>query len=613
MENKKKRILTLLKENYPQEEKLFVKKALEFLKKSEEKSKKENNLKVAEFLLEESETKEEIVAGLFLNLKEKLHEEIEKEFGKRVKEFIQDQKRTREIIEKSKNEKDEIRRQIIISSIKNPEGIVLESVLKFIELKKGKKISEFPLEFYAALLNRIGAEKIKKRVVDKAFKILNPKKYNEISQFLKMSQKERKEFINFSISKIKEKLKDEISNFEIKGREKQIYSIYKKIVERKVPLNEQKDHFAIRILTKNEKECYKVLETLSKDYEIIEKTLKDYIKNPKINGYQSLHFCIKIKEKILEIQVRTKEMDDFAEGGKAAHWAYKKIKGDEKFEKKTSWFKEILKLKGNKKNSLEKTKLDLFKDKVYCYTPKGNIFSLKKNSTVLDFAYKVHAEVGNHAIGGVINGKFASLKTVLKQGDTIEIIKNKFQRPRREWIKFVQTQYAKKIISREVKKFENIPVPKLKEKEILKSEEIQNLVKLEGFPNHLIDFAKCCNPLPKDKIVGVIKSQKRALVHKKDCQRIKESTKNQIKAKWKNEFDKPVKIIIEGKDRPGILADVLNTISRKGFRVIEANAKLIGNNLAEGFFIISLKNLENLKITLETIKKIEGIFKIHLE
>jgi len=597
------------------ERKKVLEKVIKFLEDKKEFYDEELNLKIGSYLIKKNFPQEEICAGLLQNPKKEILKEIEKLFGEEVFLILNEQKRLKEIVNKSRAEKSEIARQVIISSIEKIEGIIIELTFKLIDLKnsKSKEIAKEVEEIYAPLANRLGLEELKKDLLEESFKILNPKKYLEISNFLKMSQEEREKFVKKIIEDVKSELSDEIKDFKIKGREKQIWSMYEKIVKRKVQLNKQKDQFAIRIIVKGIEDCYLVLEKISKKYKILEETLKDYIAHPKENGYQSIHICVLFEKKLLEIQIRTVEMDEFAEEGNAAHWTYKKLKGDKNFEKKTAWFKELLKLKGNKNSLIDNLKINLFQDKIYCYTPKGKALELEKDSTVLDFAYKIHAEIGNHAIGGIVDGKFVPLKTILKNNQTIEIITNKFQRPRRDWMKFVKTSYAKKIISREVKKFEQIPVPRSISIETSKERKIEIPAIMNEFKNHLLTFAKCCNPLPPEDLIGILKSHKRALIHKKGCERIKEAKKHQLEAEWKETFEKPVKIIVEGKDRPGILADILNTLSRKGFKTIEANAKLTGNEHAECYFILSIKTINELKEAIERIKKIEGIFKISLD
>ncbi|MCR4327372.1 MAG: TGS domain-containing protein [Nanoarchaeota archaeon] len=600
------------KKEFANEQKNLINKALDFLQKKKSKNVKEI-IRISEYLHKKKFKKNLIISGLlFLDTQKGDFPFLKKEFGEEIFSILENKKKLEEILIISKLEKDKLPEEAIISSIENVEAIILHLVSKLVELenKKDKDEAKSVMEGEVFLAEKLGLKNLKKDLADEAFKTLNPKKYLEISNFLKMSRRERERYIKRIILEIEKKIKPKIKNVKIKGREKQIYSIYEKITKRKIPLNKQRDQFGVRIITHSEGDCYLIFEILNGAYPLVDGTVKDYIKNPKENGYQSLHFCIKYGTKTVEIQIRTKEMDYIADGGGAAHWAYKKIKSNEKFEKKTAWLKEVLKLKEKKSSFFGEIKLNLFKDKIYCYTPKGKSISLATGSSTLDFAYRIHAEVGNHSIGAKVNGKFVPLKTELKNGDTIEIITNKFQRPRRDWLKFVKTKYAKKIISKEVQKFENIPVPKdsFLKKELNEREE--SPAEIKDFPKHLLNFARCCNPLPDEEIIGIVKSYRKALIHKKDCNRISGKRINEVKAEWKEVFSNPIKIFVQTSDRSGILADIINTLLRKNFKVKETNAKLSGNNFAECYFTVLVNTKEELKEAIKRIKKIKGVMKV---
>ena len=607
----KEKILSVFEDKkYPEKYQDLSKKAVEFLEKKGSK-KVQQIIGIVEYLSQKNLDNDNLIAAiLFLEYEEKNKEEINKTFGEEIHSILLEEKRLSEAISKSRKEKSEIAREVILSSVEDIRVILLELASKFSEMRlfQKKEDAKEAMEKYIPLANRLGFEKIKKDMTNISFKILNPKKYEEISNFLKMSEKEREKYVKEIIEELEKNLKKEIKNFKITGREKQIYSIYEKIVKRKIPLNKQKDQFGIRIVTETPEDCYKAL--INNKYPLIENTFKDYIKKPKENGYKSLHFCIRYGEKIVEIQTRTKEMNEFAEEGAAAHWEYKKINGNEKFEKKTAWLKEIMKLKEKKNSIFEGIKINLFKDKIYCYTPKGKMVSLPAGATALDFAYRIHAEIGNHSVGVLVNKKFLPLKTDLKNGDTIEVITNKFQRPRRDWLKYVNTKYAKRIITREIKKIENIPVPKIPITQKEKTEENETLALLDEFPNHIVNFAKCCNPLPKEEITGVLRSYRRALVHKKDCEILQKSKKSGVKAGWKEILTKPAKLFAQTTDRSGILADLINTISRKGFKIKEANAKITGNNFAECYFVVFAQTIDDIEEIIKRMKKIKGVKKI---
>ncbi|MFC1682025.1 TGS domain-containing protein, partial [Nanoarchaeota archaeon] len=356
------------------------------------------------------------------------------------------------------------------------------------------------------------------------------------------------------------------------------------------------------------KDCYSVLGILYENYIVVKGTLKDYIANPKPNGYKSLHSVLEVQKRKIEVQIRTKEMDEIAEEGIAAHWSYKKLKSDVCFEKKIAWLRSVLELeKGSNQEFLKNLKQNLFGDRFYCYTPKGKAINLPEDSSVLDFAYYVHREVGNHAVGGRINGIFVSLSKKLKSGDVVEIITNKHQRPRRNWVKYVASSRARCIIRNEVKKIEHLPVTKsfvIKKKE---SEKFESLVFSDDFPNHKFNLAKCCAPVPKKEIVGVIKSHKVILVHNKNCDSIKRIKDKLIPIFWKESFNRLIKIIVKASDRSGILADLLNTITQGGFIVKEANAKLLYDDISECFFVVVPQKLEHIVKLIKRIEKVRGV------
>lgn len=618
-ESKKKKFISFCEQKKLNKKDIdLFKKTIKFLEKKS-KDKLNENLEIAKILIDNEMPGEVICSGILFGIESfSSIEEIKKEFKEEILEIIQSQINMKEVKTKARKNSSEVIRQIILSAISDIRVITIKLASKLAELKRieedskeNKKIANEVIEIYVPIATRLEINKLKKELIDSAFKIINRKKYEEIEKYLKDSKEQRETYIKETIQKFKDLLNPSIKKIKIKGREKQLYSIYEKIRKRKVPLHEQKDHFAMRIVTDTKENCYNVLSIINKKYKNIPKTLKDYIKNPKDNGYQSIHTAIKIDGKTLEVQIRTEKMDQDAEEGRSSHWAYKKLNSSKNFEKKTEWLRGILKLQNQK--PLKNLRLNFFRDKIYCYTPMGKSFEMPKGSTVLDFAYYVHAEVGNTATGGRVNNKFVPLKKELEDGDTVEIITNKFQRPRRDWMKFVATKYAKKIIARTVKKYENLPVTKKVSLSKKKETKLENLVDPIDFPNHKTSFAKCCNPLPEEKIIGIIKSHKNILVHKKECSRIKESKKHYVKVIWKKIFENPIKVLVETKDRSGILADILNTISKKGIKITETNAKLTGNGMAECLFLTEIESKEKLIEVINSIKKVKDTKKIFIE
>ena len=599
----------------------YAREALENRTRLSGESEFTHNINIGVHLIKSKLMPEVIVAGLLYNVeKVKTQEEIQKEFGSEIANLVMEQLKLKQIEMQHKEKNAEMLRQILVMTTSDIRVIFVKFADKLDNLrtvhvfgkKELKRICNEVLEIYSPLAGRFGLEYFKKTLEDVAFKNLFPKKYKEISEFIKENQEQRAEFILNFIEEIKDKLR-KIRIIKIKGREKQIYSIYKKIVERKVPLKEQKDHFAIRVIVKSKDDCYKALGVIHENYTAIPEKISDYILNPKPNGYQSLHTTIKLENgKFVEIQIRTQEMDEVAEEGVASHWSYKKMKSDPLFEKKIGWLKSVL--ESSKDNSLIGTiKKGFFDERIYCYTPKGKAIYLPAGSTILDFAYQIHQDIGNKAIAGRINGNFASLKAKLSHGDVVEIVTNKNQRPRREWIKFVVSKRARDGIKKEIKKLDNISISSSMGVKPKKEDEYEGLVFSPDFPNHTCLIAKCCSPLPGDKIFGVIKSFKKIAVHKQDC-KSKDSLTNRIEnIQWKETFNKPIKIFVLASDRSGILAEILNAISRRGFVVKDAKAKIAGNATSECSLIIIPKEMEEIKILIQAVKRIRGVKKIWIE
>ncbi|MFW6283004.1 MAG: RelA/SpoT family protein, partial [Minisyncoccales bacterium] len=547
-------INTCKKNNYNQKDIDLFKKAIGFAEKYLEKEKRLcgeknilHNLEIGRILAENKLFPEVIAAGILYSLEKKIsYNEIEKEFGKDIAEIVFGQINLRGLKEKNKSLEAEILRKIILTTLSDVRIIFVKlanklanlKTLDFLPLTKQKKISKEAMEIYAPLAGRLGLYNIKKDIEDNAFFYIKPKKYQEIKKFLEEYQPERERFMEDCLKDVSETLKKNLVNkdFYIKGREKHIYSIYKKISERKIPLNKQRDHFAIRVIANTIEECYNILGVIYENYEPVQGTFKDYISNPKPNGYKSIHSIILFKNKEIEVQIRTKEMDEFAEEGPAAHWAYKGIKSDQYFEKKVGFLKSLLDLQLTQKEEdfLRNIKIDLFGEEIYCYTPKGKLITLPKNSTVLDFAYHIHQEIGDKTVAARINGNFVSLKKELKSGDIVEVITNKNQRPHREWLRNVVSSRARSAIRKGIKKYEKIAAPS---KIQLKKEDkdvYDPLVYSEdlNLDDREIIFAKCCSSTPKEDTCGVIKSNKKILVHNKNCSNLNSKKDNVIPLLW---------------------------------------------------------------------------------
>jgi len=578
--------------------------------------------------------------------------------------------------------------------------------LKFQSEESQRRISYETLEIFCPIAHRLGISAIKWEMEDIALRYLNPQQYYRIANLMKKKRVEREAFIEDVVNRIREKLDEMGIEGDISGRPKHLYSIYKKMTSSNKQFSEIYDLFAIRVIVDNIKDCYATLGIIHTLWKPMPGRFKDYIAMPKANMYQSLHTTvIGPNGEPTEVQIRTWDMHRTSEYGIAAHWAYKEGNvvpvGD--FGDKMSWFREILELQQETKDAaefMESLKMDFFSDLVFVFTPSGEVIELPAGSVPLDFAYRIHTEVGNRTIGAKVNGRIVPLDHKLKTGDIVEILTSKHSYgPSSDWLKIAQSSHARSkikqwfkkeqreenvskgrdLIERELKRlglephlfmsddkmqeaaakftFNDIEdmlaaigfggitaaqiVTKLTEKLRREQEEANQIeltnqiteikgsapskrtkinsngVKVKGVDNLLVRFARCCNPVPGDLIIGYITRGRGVSVHRMDCVNIPFGTESEeadrvIEVEWVDAANANYSVDIEitGHDRRGILNEVLQAVSESKTNISAVSGRTGKNKMAIIHMTVLINNKDHLALVVEKIKKVQDIYSV---
>jgi GTP pyrophosphokinase len=426
---------------------------------------------VAEILSEFRMDETSLVAAILHDVVEDTQvsvEEVEKQFGNNVAAIVDGLTKLAKVEFRSSQEKlAENFRKMIVAMSRDIRVIVVKladrlhnmRTLKALPTEKRQRIAEETSEIYAQLAGRLGIYKIKAELEDLCLKELKPSVYSNLVARVAQKRDEREKVINAAREHLEAELREHNIKAKVEGRAKHFHSIYKKMSEKQMEFEDIYDLFALRVIVSNVSECYEALGVVHSTYKPVPGRFKDYIAMPKANLYQSLHTTIvAARGELLEVQIRTAEMHYIAENGIAAHWAYKEKRssrdqarsGDEPMSQsdleKFNWLKQIVRHQkelSDPNEFLEAVKVDLFDDEVYVFSPKGDVFELRRNSTCLDFAFGVHSDLGLRTTGAKVNGRMSPLRTPLRSGDVVEILSGNKIRATKDWLSYCTTSKAR--------------------------------------------------------------------------------------------------------------------------------------------------------------------------
>ena len=386
-------------------------------------------------------------------------EDVEREFGNEIARIVDGLTKISNVIDVNASQQAENFRKILLTLTDDPRVILIKladrlhnmRTMDFMKREKQLKISSETVYVYAPLAHRMGLYNIKTELEDLAMKYLEPDQYREIARKLAETRRERTRYINEFIKPIREKLEKNEFDFEIYGRPKSIHSIWNKMKKKSVAFEEVYDLFAIRVILnsqpeKEKEDCWKVYSFITDEYTPSPERLRDWLSNPKSNGYEALHTTVMGPQgKWVEVQIRTRRMNEIAEKGLAAHWKYKEGAADEsRFEKWLHQIREMLHHQDTDSvDFLQDFKTSFLAEEIYVYTPKGDVKMLPIGSTALDFAFAIHSAVGSKCIGAKLNHKLVPISHKLRSGDQVEIITSNKQKPTDDWLNIVVSAKAK--------------------------------------------------------------------------------------------------------------------------------------------------------------------------
>ncbi|MFP6647584.1 MAG: bifunctional (p)ppGpp synthetase/guanosine-3',5'-bis(diphosphate) 3'-pyrophosphohydrolase [Candidatus Latescibacterota bacterium] len=540
-----------------------------------------------------------------------------------------------------------------------------------------QRISHETIEVYAPLAHRLGVARIRWELEDRSLKFLEPDSYAEIRDKVAMRREEREALIDeFKQPLLVELGRNDITA-EITGRAKNFFSIFNKMRSRKKPFEEIYDLTAVRIMVDNVRECYHTLGLVHTIYRPHPDRFKDYIATPKTNMYQSLHTTVVGPRGMpVEVQIRTWEMHHTAEIGIAAHWRYKGGAGEHgELDQQMAWLRQVLDWQRDSTDPvefMEDLKIELFQDEIFVFTPKGDLHQLPKAASPIDFAFAIHTDIGLHCLTAKVNGQIVPLSAALDSGDSVNIITSPHQRPSQSWLELVKTAKARlairrwlkeehfsqsvrlgqEILERELKRYRHRLGPEAltelaTELELADSEHLyagigtgdlsvsrivnrlvpdqpkrrvrplfrdRRGIRIQGMHDMMIQFGKCCTPIPGDSIIGLITRGRGLSVHRTDCPNIADLAEDPARmtpVTWDLEEEQAftVQLRVHGNDRKFFLSDITRIISETGANIVGCTTRTLAH-LAEDTFWVDVNNTRQLHGLVKKLRSVKGVTEV---
>ncbi len=543
---------------------------------------------------------------------------------------------------------------------------------------KRKRIARETLDIYAPIANRLGINRLKVQLEDLGFRHLHPFRYRVLQNALRKSQGSQRHIVRKISAELEAAMIEEEIDGQVIGRQKHLYSIYKKMAGKKRPLSDIVDVYGFRIIVDNVNSCYKMLGIAHGLYKPMPGRFKDYIAIPRVNGYQSLHTTLFGPRGLpLEVQIRTRDMDQVAESGVASHWIYKAAdKSDATPQRRArEWLARLdeLQQSGTSEEFLESVKVDLFPDKIYVFTPKGDIMPLPKGATAIDFAYAVHTDIGNRCVAAKINRRLVPLRTELENSQTVEVITARGAKPNPNWLSFVRTAKARTAIRNHMKNLrssESIDlgrrlldrtlkdlgsslrkVGKVRMKAALdelglnhsnelfeqiglgerlapltarllsdiddegESEPETASLVIAGTEGMVVSYAKCCYPIPGDDVMGYLTAGRGVVIHRTQCGNLSNFRKQPekwIAVSWESDIDREFAcaIQIDTRNKPGVLAEVAATLGNTGSNIEQVEVHGRHEDCSVLWFLLKVRDRQHLAQIMRNVRNMNNVIRI---